>query len=169
MIQLWKLRLSIISREDTLFLNNWLKITIKTSSLHRINNLSFEGCITNLISYILLSGDTAKSLLENLKKKYSKEKSDLKNAGQVLHYRTPKGPKKHRHHPYFCHGYTTSPNSTSLNQILKIVYLTMIYQEMQTKAILMIVTPLAMQRHLTNHEKKDLYQQKRKKHKHIPD
>ena len=33
----------------------------------------------------------------------------------------------------------------------------------------MIGTPVAVQRHLTNHKKKDLCQQKRKKHKHIPD
>ena len=39
---------------------------------------------------------------------------------------------------------------------------------MQTKATLMIGTPVAVQRHLTNHKKKDLCQQK-KKHKHIPD
>ena len=127
MIQLWKLGSSIISREDILFSNNWLKINIKTSSLQRITDLSFEGCITNLMFYILFSGDTAKSLFENLKKKYSKEKSDLKNADQVVHYTTPEELKKHWHYPYFCHGYTTSPNSTSLNQISKIIYLTMIY------------------------------------------
>ena len=40
---------------------------------------------------------------------------------------------------------------------------------MQTKATLMIGTPVAVQRHLTNHKKKDLCQQNRKKHKHIPD
>ena len=127
MIQLWKLGLSIISREDILFSNNWLKINIKTSSLQRITDLSFEGCITNLMFYILFSGDTAKSFFENLKNKYSKEKSDLKNAEQVVHYTTPEELKKHWHYPYFCHGYTTSPNSTSLNQISKIIYLTMIY------------------------------------------
>ena len=90
MIQLWKLGSWIISGEDKRrFSNNWLKINIKTSSLQRITDLSFEGCITNLIFDILLSGDKAKSLFEHLKKKYGKEKSDLKNAGQVVHYTTP--------------------------------------------------------------------------------
>lgn len=80
-----------------------------------IADLSFKGCIANLIFFILLSRETAKSLFENVKKKYSKDKWDLKNVGQVVHYRTPKGPKKHWHGTYFCNGYTTSPHQCKSN------------------------------------------------------
>lgn len=50
----------------------------ETFSLQTIADLSFLGCITNLVFYTLLSGKRAKSLLENLKKQYRKKKTDLK-------------------------------------------------------------------------------------------
>ena len=59
---------------------NGRKQNIETSSLQMIADLSFQGSITNLIFYILLSGERAKSLFENLKRKYSKKKADLKKA-----------------------------------------------------------------------------------------
>ena len=56
----------------------------------------------------------------------------------------------------------TQLHPTSPNQILKIIYLIVTYHEMQTKATLMIGTPVAVQKHLRNQKKKDLSQKKEK-------
>ena len=135
-----------------------------------IADLSFKGCIANLIFFILLSRETAKSLFENVKKKYSKDKWDLKNVGQVVHYRTPKGPRKSigTEHIFVM---ATQLHPTSANQILKIIYLIVTYHEMETKATLMIGTPVAVQKRLRNQKKKDLSKKKKEKNtnNHIPD
>lgn len=80
MTQLWKLRSAIISGKDiSVFRSqaNGRKQNLKNFSLQMIADLSFQGCITNVIFYILLS---VEFMFENPKKKYSKRKADLKKA-----------------------------------------------------------------------------------------
>ena len=56
----------------------------------------------------------------------------------------------------------TQLHPTSANQILKIIYLIVTYHEMETKATLMIGTPVAVQKRLRNQKKKDLSEKKEK-------
>lgn len=71
MIQLWKLisgeDISVFCFQPNIFEKNKERKK-ETFSLQTIADLSFVGCITNLIFYTLLLGKRAKSLFENLKK-----------------------------------------------------------------------------------------------------